>query len=154
MIHLNNPVDLGSTMNEIEPDIHPELTTEQTAELQQVARGVLGTLSFWLSAFSPKFYSTAYIMTFLKLFSDPGLKKSELMLYLQNNAKISQSTAERMLGDAHKAGHIVFEFQGHGNALALFLSGEIHRHCAVYLSVRTKSAVNDFEQYEGSLIRT
>jgi hypothetical protein len=127
------------------------LSDEQNTELQNVASGVLDTLSFWLSAFSPKFYSTAYIMTFLKLFSDPGLKKSELMLYLQNNAKISQSTAERMLGDAHKEGHVIFEFQGHGNALALSLSDGLYNHCAVYLSVRTKSAVNDFEQYEGSL---
>ena len=121
---------------------------DQQSEIQQVAGGVLDTLEFWLSYFTPRFYSTAYIMLFLKLFAEPGMRKNELMLFLENNAKISRSTAERMIGDAHREAYIVLDHQRHGNALSIRLSDGLFHHCAVYLATRGKRAIEADVNYQ------
>jgi hypothetical protein len=127
------------------------LSPDQQHELQHVASSVLDTLAFWLSHFSPKFYSTGFIMAFLKLFAEPGMKKNELMLYLENHARVSRSTAERMIGDAHKEGHLVLDYQGVGNALSIRLSDELQHHCATYLALRGKKAAEASVDYDECL---
>jgi hypothetical protein len=138
-------------MNDTATIAHSTLSPEQHHDLQQNASSVLDTFAFWLKHFSPKFYSTAFLMAFLKLFAEPGMKKNELMLFLENNAKVSRSTAERMIGDAHREGHIVMDHQGTGNALAISLSDALAHHCAVYLALRSKRAAETSLDYEECL---
>ena len=118
------------------------LTSDQQAVLREISDQVLRGLLDWLSYFEDtRFYTTAFIIGFLKVFNEPGLKKSELTLYLEVNAKVSRSTAERMLRDAEEAGHLQIEKRVGGNGLATFLSAGLFNHCVHYLTSRTKASL-------------
>lgn len=74
-----------------------------------VAERSLQAMISWMAPFEAKFYAIGYLMMFMKLITDPNLKKSELALFLENTAKISRSTADRYIGDAADAGHIAIK---------------------------------------------
>jgi hypothetical protein len=114
----------------------PIVGDQAASELAHLAGDTLGHLLDWLSFFDDKFYSMPYSMLVLKLFSEPGMKKSELALFLEINAKISRSTAERMMREAEQSGLIVVDNPDGVNGRQLALSRPAQDHCIAFLKRR------------------
>lgn len=95
---------------------------------KHMAESALDTMRIWLEPFSPKFHSYGYTMMFMKLIISPGMKKSEIALFLENEARISRSTAERFIKDATDAGHIVVNNPPDKAGLEIFLSENLTNH--------------------------
>jgi hypothetical protein len=107
-----------------------------TADRSQMA-DILDLILRWLSVFDGKYYSMAFSLAFLKLFSTPGMKRSELALYLENRAKISRSTAERVISDAAEGGLIEITDPPGVPGLRIYLSPVLEAHCARMLDMAT-----------------
>jgi hypothetical protein len=97
-----------------------ELTSEQEELLRRSAASVMNGALEWLAHFPDKFYSMGYMLAIMKLFADPGLKKSELALFLEVNAKLSRSTADRIIREANKAD--IFEVKDNEESVGLSIS--------------------------------
>jgi hypothetical protein len=95
---------------------------------RHMAVSSLDAIRLWLKPFGEKFYSYGYTMMFMKLIATPGIKKSELRLFLQNEALISHSTAERFINLAAAEGYINIGNPKNRPGLEITLSDELLRH--------------------------
>lgn len=95
---------------------------------QLVAERSLQAMIAWMAPFEGKFYAIGYLMMFMKLITDPNLKKSELALFLENTAKVSRSTADRYISDAAEAGHITIKNPKDRPGLEINIAPDILEH--------------------------
>ncbi len=62
---------------------------------------------------------------FLKLIAKPGMKRSEVAFFLESEAKVSRSTAERIIGEAADAKYIEISKREDGPGLEIVLAKDI-----------------------------
>lgn len=114
------------------------ITDDQKVVLQEAASGLTDSFSEWLSYFDDRFYSIGFSLAFFHVFATPADTKSSLALFLENVAKVSRSTADRMIREAEAAGHLVVRNKEGARGKAVFLGDALFNHCIDYLGKRTK----------------
>jgi hypothetical protein len=121
---------------------------------RHMAESSLESIKAWLEPFDGKFYSYGYTMMFLKLIATPGVKKSELALFLEVEAKVSRSTAERFISDASEAGYINISKREDGPGLEIFLSDDILGFFSKAFQKNLERGANRIKLYGSGRIET
>ena len=113
-----------------------------------MAQGAIDAIVAWMNPVEPKFYSQGYLLMFMQLIVQPGLKRSELALFLENTAKISRSTADRFITEAGKAGHIVIENPAEKPGLKIYLNDRLREHFSRVFKVSQQRAEERTVQFK------
>lgn len=119
------------------------LDEEQMAAVQQFASALTVSYIDWLSYFEERFYSVGFTLAFFRVLAEPADTKASLALYLENEAKVSRSTAERMIRDAEEAGHLVAKDNPKGRGKCVYLGDALFNHCVEYVRRRVDVTVGD-----------
>jgi hypothetical protein len=119
-----------------------EIYPTELKHYQVAAIRIVEMFGVWFEPFEKQFKTTTHAIMFLKVFAEPGINKSELIVFLHTVTGVSLSTAERLIKDAKDADYLsVSTTERHGSPWSISVSEKLSKHCVTYLQARAKDPV-------------